>query len=75
MTLTTVTGLWDNISYQRDFMDDLAKKLNITQPSRWYTLTSSVLKQNNGSTLLKKYAGSISKLLTTVYPEYPYGEI
>ncbi len=64
-------GYWKNISNQRDFLNELAKKLNITEASGWYTVTKEVLRQHGGSGLLQTYNNSPSKLLTTLFPEYP----
>ncbi len=63
---------WGNISYQRHFMDDLAKKLNITSKSEWYKVTWSTLKQYGGSELLRIYDYSPMELFKTIYPEYPW---
>ncbi len=61
---------WDDIKNQRSFMDNLAKKLQITDHEGWYKITNSVLRKN-GAALLYKYNGSPFKLLSAVYPEYP----
>ncbi len=63
-------GFWDDISNHRMFMDDIAKRLKISNPQDWTFLTARVLKQNGGAVLLRKYDNSPSKLLNTVYPEY-----
>ncbi len=64
-------GYWKNISNQRAFMDALAKKLNIKYQEEWYDLTHGIMKKHGGTGLLDRYKNSPSKLLTTVYPEYP----
>ncbi len=51
-------------------MDSLAKKLNITDPEAWYSISSRTFIQHGGSGLLQKYDGSLRLLFTTVYPEY-----
>ncbi len=51
-------------------MEDLTKKLNITSKEEWYRLSSSFVKSHGGYSLLKKYNGSASKLITTVFPQY-----
>lgn len=61
-------GYWDNIANQRSFMDELTKKLNITD--EWFKITTKALKQHGASRLLQKYDGSPIKLLKTVYPKY-----
>ncbi len=51
-------------------MDDLGKKLNITNQEGWYQTTFDTIKQYGGSSILKHYNHSPSKLLMAVYPEY-----
>ncbi len=65
-------GRWNSLANQRLFLDDLAKKLNITKQQEWYKITAAVLRQHGGNNLLVNYYnGSLTKLLSTVYPEYP----
>ncbi len=61
------SNYWNDPSNQRQFMDDLIKKLNLTSLK---FLTTSSLQKNGGASLLQKYHGSVTKLLVTVYPEY-----
>jgi len=52
-------------------MDDLAKKLNITDSEGWYNITGSTLQEHGGGGLLiGKYNGSVYQLLKEVYPQY-----
>ncbi len=62
---------WKSSSNQKNFMDDLAEKLNITDPNQWYRVTTTVIAKHGGNTLLEKHNGSIKKILESVYPEYP----
>ncbi len=52
-------------------MDEIAKQLNIQNPQQWYTVTFKLLRQYGATALLNRYNGSPSKLLASVYPEYP----
>ncbi len=61
---------WDEPASQRAFMDNLAKKLNITNLDGWYTVQAKTIEQHGGYGLLHKYSNSPRKLITTVYPEY-----
>ncbi len=63
-------GFWNATFNQRTFLDNLAKKLNITDTKQWYKINAVVVHQHGGSSLLQKYNGSIVNLLTTVYSEY-----
>lgn len=61
---------WKNISNQRAFMDELAKKLNLKDKPHWTKyITTTHLKKYGGFTMLDRHH-SISKLLGTIYPEY-----
>ncbi len=51
-------------------MNELAKKLNITDTLEWSKITSTVLKNNHGNGMLQKYNGSTSKLLLAVNPHF-----
>ncbi len=65
-------AFWKVVANQRSFLDSLAKNLNITKGSEgWYKITYQILKKNGGGRLLREYNGSPSKLLSSVYPEYP----
>ncbi len=52
-------------------MDNLAKKLNITNQMGWYNITYQQLMNNGANRLLQRNKRSPSKLLAAVYPEYP----
>ncbi len=63
-------GYWNKLTNQRDFMQQLQIKLSITDHEAWDKVTTANLLQHGGRSLLDKYNGSLSKLLTTVLPEY-----
>ncbi len=67
---TNVLKLRISIKEQRSFMDDIASELNITNKEGWYNVDSKILIQHGATPLLKKYNGSVTKLLSTLYPEY-----
>ncbi len=62
---------WDDVAKQRSFMDDLAKQLKLEDYTGWYSITGKIIQEHGGGTLLSKYNGSPSKLLPSIYPEYP----
>ncbi len=74
---------WNSVSNQRAFLDELARKLNITDQEGWYKVTTTMLKEYGGAGLLTKYStqkkqssssasSPMINLLSTVYPEYHY---
>ncbi len=64
------SGWWKHISNQREFMDQLAKKLRITHFDDWAKIGAKRVYNNGGSYLLSKYP-NLRTALQTVYPEYP----
>ncbi len=58
------------MNFQRKFLNDLAHKMNITSAEGWLQVTSKVMQNNGGSSLVQYYHGSLTKLLSTVLPEY-----
>ncbi len=57
-------------------MESIAKKLNITDQEGWYKVTVETLRMHKaGGLLASKYNNSPSKLLATVFPEYPLSNI
>ncbi len=60
---------WGNISFQKSFMENLAKKLSIGDQAGWYKLTPNILIQHGGYELIQIYKQP-RKLLETIYPEY-----
>ncbi len=63
-------GHWNSVANQRSFLDHIATKLNITSLEGWFQVTTTKVQHLGGAMLLKKYRGSLPRLLSTVYPEY-----
>jgi len=66
------SGYWKDLKNQRDFFDDLAKKLKIEKQEDWYSVQSKQISQNGGAGLLNRYTNSPYKALKTVYPEFDW---
>lgn len=67
--------LLESKEHQRKFFDDLAKKLNITNPEEWYQVTKSDALQLGAASILPLYANSLPKALAAIYPEIKWDEI
>eukprot|EP01118_Nematostelium_gracile_P009093 TRINITY_DN3048_c0_g1_i1.p2 TRINITY_DN3048_c0_g1~~TRINITY_DN3048_c0_g1_i1.p2 ORF type:complete len:336 (+),score=65.90 TRINITY_DN3048_c0_g1_i1:28-1035(+) len=64
-------GTWDSIESQREFLNQLAKQLNIKQMEDWYNVTKPQIHENGGGGLLRiKYHNSPSKMITSLFPEH-----
>lgn len=64
------TGYWTNESVQRQFMESIAKKLDIHHWEDWLYIKAQDIRLLGGHSLLSVYDGSILKLLTAVYPGF-----
>ena len=63
-------GCWENKEVQREFMQELAGKLNVIKMEDWYKVTRNDIIVNGGSTLLSRHNDSPIQLLTAIFPEY-----
>src|SRR5690348_15534624 len=61
---------WNSFNFQRDFIDDLGKKLGFTQLDDWYSVTQDQIIENGGGGLLDHFKGSPFRLIQSVYPEH-----
>ncbi len=60
----------NDISTQAALMNELAKRLDITNNNEWYKIPLLSFKKFGGNTLLSLYRNSLPDLLKAVYPEY-----
>ncbi len=58
-----------SVTNQRMFIEQLAKKLKITDKSEFHRMTSKVLRQHGGKELLQIYK-TPAKLFSSLYSEY-----
>lgn len=72
-------GFWKNYSNQIAFMEDMGKKLGVNYPmnfesnwKEWYNVKKSDITENGGGGLLSLYNNSPSKLVMTIYSQYPW---
>ncbi len=63
-------GYWLDTKNQRNFMEMIRKTLNNTNHEGFYSLSTTSLIRQGGTSLLRTYNGSLFKLLSSVYPEY-----
>jgi hypothetical protein len=66
-------GVWTNMVYQQRYFEWLAKRLQISELSDWYTVSTSQIYKHGGRGLLNNhYDGSLTKALAHVYPTHPW---
>lgn len=61
-------GYWKSKEIQREFLNSLAKKFNISVPQDWGKITNQEFRVAGGAPILKHYNFSVSKTLREVYP-------
>jgi len=61
-------GFWLNKENHKNFLEELAVKLNIKKPEDWGSISKQSLHERGGSTLLRHY-GSLRKALKQIFPE------
>src|SRR3990167_6712006 len=60
-------GFWKVKENQIEFMNNLAKKLNIKKPEEWYDVKVTDIKKHGGRGLFRMYS-TYYELLTSLYP-------
>ncbi len=63
-------GFWDEVENQKKFMEGLFVKLKMSDHQRWSSITTKTIRENGGSSILARYAGSASKLIRSVFPKH-----
>ena len=60
---------WDSMDNQRNFIEDVGKKLGVEKMDDWYNLTEAQVRSNGGNYLLTaKYKSNLYAVLSTIYP-------
>jgi hypothetical protein len=67
-------GYWNELHHQRKFLNWLGLQLDFDHMDDWYKVTQKQIINNGGSGLLFKYNDSPSKLITSVFHDYPWDE-
>lgn len=61
---------WGSVEARRAFLQLLAKKHGVAEPSHWRSVTAAhVREEEGGSSLLRRYQGSVGALLVENFPE------
>src|SRR5690349_16646044 len=59
---------WKDKTNQLKALRELEGKLKISQPEDWYRIKNSNVIEQGGKALLYQYNGSLSRMLSTLYP-------
>lgn len=60
---------WSDKKVGRNSLDEIAQSLNIQSSEDWYKVTVVEVEENGGKNLMKAYSGSLSRALSSLYPE------
>lgn len=63
---------WDSKENQLEYMEWLAKELNVNSMEDWYKVTQRLITKHYGAHLLRLYNNSTSALITSLFPNYPW---
>ena len=63
---------FQSIENQQLFMNNLFLKLNLNSFDDWYKVLKKQFIQNEGRNLISIYSNNRSKLLSSIYPNYPW---
>lgn len=64
---------WDSQSNRIKFFDEISVRYGLSGPDDWRKLSSSLIKRNGGSGVLKKYEGSILRALQDTFTNINWG--
>eukprot|EP01118_Nematostelium_gracile_P005550 TRINITY_DN1762_c0_g1_i3.p1 TRINITY_DN1762_c0_g1~~TRINITY_DN1762_c0_g1_i3.p1 ORF type:complete len:436 (-),score=89.52 TRINITY_DN1762_c0_g1_i3:23-1330(-) len=67
-----LTGTWDDLREQKQFLVHFAKKSKLTKMEDWYCVKKEQIIEKGGGELLKKYHGSVAQLVTSVLTEHQW---
>lgn len=59
-----------SLENQKEYMEKLGKKLGVTKLDGWYSVNSHTLLSHGAGKILDIYGGSLSKLVTAIYPKH-----
>jgi hypothetical protein len=68
----TENSFWESKKNQVDFLDWVSQQLNYQSMEDWYGISIKTIRQMGGGGLLQKYGNSPSKMIQSVYPNYPW---
>ncbi len=65
-------GFWSDKKNRKQYMEELGKELNFTQPEDWYVVTYNTFLKNYGSTFIGYYNDSPLEAVREKYPYYDF---
>ena len=65
-------GFWHKLSNRKWFMRWLVNDKKFNSPDDYYKITSTMIKDNGGGTLLSSHYDSVFSLVSSTFPEYEF---
>ena len=66
-------NFWNKMENQREYFDNLSKKLKLKSLQDWNSVNTSTVLDNNGHWVFSKYA-NLFEALSSIYPEFSWKE-
>ena len=67
-------GFWSDINNRKKFLEWLKQKLKYEVMEDWYNLTTQIIKENGGITILGYYNNSLIQMIKSYFPNYHWLE-
>ena len=67
-------NFWDSIENRKKYINWLGETLGYITMEDWYNINGEILCANYGNSLLKRYNGSPSKVVISLFPDYNWLE-
>jgi hypothetical protein len=63
---------WDDPDHQLQFFDWLAEQLQFKDINEWYTITTNIIGQYGGWSILNRHNNSLVSAITCIYPDHDW---
>ena len=70
--LSSKSNDFQSIDHQRDFINDLANKFQISPVDDWQNITPTQIIKNGGKKLLQLYDNNLISMFSTLYPQFQF---
>eukprot|EP01118_Nematostelium_gracile_P001311 TRINITY_DN1134_c0_g1_i1.p1 TRINITY_DN1134_c0_g1~~TRINITY_DN1134_c0_g1_i1.p1 ORF type:complete len:375 (+),score=67.80 TRINITY_DN1134_c0_g1_i1:56-1180(+) len=68
-------GAWNDIHFQKQFINYLGRELKITKMEDWYHVGVVQIREKGGSSLLQMYHNSPFKMISSLFPDHQWNPV